>query len=420
MKLSTGILILVVLAAFPASTLGQVDAPNVRAFIERNAELLGYAGELVQETNSTKARGLLDAAQKLHEQSVALLDQNAPAMAFRVAVRTRETIQQTIAVAKRETRVEEQAHKAIERATARHELARTAYEDAGGDHANARRLIMEAADNLRRAHDQMNQHMFETALRLAWSSSELSSRALRMLRRDAGTGSIADEIDRTQEILERLSDARPSLPAAVVPLADQAEAMQRRAVASAGRGERERAADETRGARALALRALRAAGSNDETSEERALRAVTLTDELIERARALAVESGGDDSRALDEAARLQTSAQEALLRSDYDAATRLSLRARDVARESVRAAEADIDPNTVQVALDRTDESIAKLTEAASDTADRDIVERAQSRQREAREALGRGDLKRALALTKVAHNLASQALRRLGDAGR
>lgn len=407
----------------PVPVVAQADAPNVRAFIEHNAELLDYAAGVVSETNSTKARGLLETARSLHAQSVTLLDQGAPAMAFRVAVRAREVIQQTIAVAKREARGEEQAQKAIERATARLEQARTMFEDTGGNDANARRLIMEAADNLRRARDQMHQHMFETALRLAVSSNELSSRALRLMRRNAGAGDVVDEIVRTQEVLDRLSDARPTLAPALVKLADQAEAMQRRAVEDAERGETDRARDETRGARAMALRALRAAGPDEESAEDRALRAVTLTDELLDRARGVAMETGDDAlARALDEAIRLQDSARDALLRSEFGTATHLTMRARDRAREALRKVEAGIDETAVQAALERTDLAIARAREAlaADDAEGRALVERAQARQSEARAAYTSNDMRRALALTKVAHNLALDALRRTGDAGR
>ncbi|MCI0451889.1 MAG: hypothetical protein L0Z51_05780 [Candidatus Latescibacteria bacterium] len=428
MKQTIGIILLAALAASgpfaPAPVHAQADAPNVQAFIERNDELLSFAAGVVMETNSTKARSLLETARGLHAQSVTLLEQNAPGMAFRVAVRAREVIQQTIAVAKREARVDEQAQKAIERATARLEQARALFEDAGGADPNVRRLLMESADNLRRARDQMHQHMFETALRLAVSSSDLSSRAIRMMRRDAGAGDVTDDIERTQDILDRLADARPTLPPALVKLADQAGEMQRRATASAERGDVERAREETRGARALALRALRAAGPADETAEERALRAVSLTDELLDRARAVALESNDEMlARSLEEAVRLQESAREALLRSDFETATRLSMRARDAAREALRKVEADLDPAAVEAALSRTDDAIARAKDALADAGDaqaQGLIERAQARQTEAKDAFASDDLRRALALTKIAHNLASQALRRIGDAVR
>jgi hypothetical protein len=425
MKQTIGIVLLAALLA--GSTLASAPvraqgASNVTEFIERNGELLAYAADLVMETNSTKARSLLETARSLHNQSVTLLEESSPGLAFRTAVRAREVIQQTIAVAKREARVDEQAQKAIERATARLEQARALFEDSGGADPNVRRLLMEAADNLRRARDQMHQHMFETALRLAVTSSELSSRALRMMRR--GAGDVVDDIERTQEILDRLTDARPTLAPTLAKLADQAEEMQRRATASAERGDIERAREETRGARALALRALRAAGPVEENAEESALRAVSLTDELLDRAGALATESGDEAlARSLEEALRLQESAREALLRSDYETATRLSIRARDTAREALRKVEADVDPGAAEAALSRTDDAIARAQEALADHDDaeaRGLIERAQARQAEAKDAFASDDLRRTLALTKIAHNLASQALRRIGDAAR
>jgi len=67
-------LVTLVAALAPVPARSQtVDTANVREFIERNAELLDVAATLVQETNSTKARGSLDTARALHAQSIKLL-----------------------------------------------------------------------------------------------------------------------------------------------------------------------------------------------------------------------------------------------------------------------------------------------------------------------------------------------------------
>jgi hypothetical protein len=406
------------LAPGPASA--QSGTGNaVREFIDRNAELLDQAAALVQETNSIKARGLLETAASLHKQSVALLDQNATAMAGRTAVRAREVIQQTIAVARREARVEEQATRMIERAVTRLEQARGAFEETGRDDLNARRLIVESGDNLRRAREQMQEHMFETSLRLAESSLALSTRAIRMLRGDGRGPDVAEEIDRTQRILDRVTET-PAADPSLARLVEQAVDMQRRAFRSAEQGETAIAVEQTRGARTLALRALRAGGPAAASSEEDALRAVQLTDDILEGARGVAAEAADDAlARRIAEAARQQDAAHRALDADDYPQAIRLTSAARDAVRAALRAVDVTVDPAAVETALSRTDAVIEELRGAVGGHAGaRAFLERASTRQRDARQALADGDARRALALTRVAHNLAQNGRAALDDA--
>lgn len=403
---------------------GDTGAANVEAFIERNAELLDVATALVRETNSVKARGLLETATSLHKQSVDLLGANSTLAASRVAVRAREVIQQTIAVAKREARVEEQATRVMERATTRLEQARQALEDSGSDDVIPRRLILESADNLRRAREQMQEHMFETSLRLGESSLALSNRAIRMLRRDGGGADVAEEIDRTQRVLDRVMETRAALDPALNRLVDQAVELQRRAVRSAEQGNAPIALEQTRGARNLALRALRAGGAVGPSGEEDAIRAVSLTDELLDAARTALADAPSDAlARRIEEAAQRQEDARRALQARDYPRAVTLTTGARDAVRAAMRSVDSAVDPDAVRTALERTDQVIARLHDALGGNDNRgarDYLERATARQREARGALADGDARRALALTRVAHNLARSGLSALDDAQR
>ena len=424
--------VFLVLMTFCAASLCTAPSPAgaqggngemVRAFIERNAELLGEASALVQETNSTKARGLLETAYSLHRQSMGLLEQNSNAMAGRVALRAREVIQQTIAVAKRDARVEEQATRTMERAATRLEQARIAFEETGHDNIVARRLILESGDNLRRAREQTQEHMFETALHLGESSLALSTRAIRMLRRDGLGPDVAEEIDRTQSIIDRAGESRASRDPALNRLLEQAIELQRRAARSAERGEAAVAVEQTRGARNLALRAMRAGGAAGLSDEEQAVRAVALTDDVLEGARSVLGESpaGETVTRRVEEAARRQEDARRALGDGDYTRALALTTGARDAVREALRSMDVAVDPASVEAALGRTDETITRLRDALagnSNAAAHALFERATARQREARGALGDGDARRALALTRVAHNLARGGLSALDDA--
>jgi tetratricopeptide (TPR) repeat protein len=414
---------LVTLAAAlgPVSARAQtVDAANVREFIERNAELLDVAATLVAETNSTKARGSLETARSLHVQSVKLLEESRPALAARVALRTREVIQQTIAIAKREARLEEQAMKAIERAAIRLEQARTAFEDAGSGDAAARRLILEANDNLRRAREQLQQHTFEVSLNLAESSASLSLRALRLLRRElVDADEVQDEIERTEQVLERLADVRPTLPPTLVNLSNRAIELQAQARAGVVTGDVALARERTLAARSLALRALRVA-SGGEASAENVQRAVAITDDILERARELAPETGDRNVVArIAEASRAQELARHSLEQSEFETALRQTMRARAMIRDALGSG-GSVDVGAVETALARTDELLGRLqnaVESHDDARAGDVLRRARAHQEEARHAFADRDPRRALALTKVANNLAREGLRLLGD---
>ncbi len=394
---------------------------QVRAYIERNAELLDVAGALVRETNSVKARGLLDTATSLHRQSMGLMDQNSTTMAGRVAMRAREVIQQTIAVAKREARVEEQAERIMERAQARLEQARLALEETQSADPAARRLIIESSDNLRRSREQMQQHMFETSLRLAESSLALSNRAIRMLRRGGRGPDLAGEIDRTQRIIDRLSESRPGLDPALNRLAEQAIELQRRAVRSAEQGARDAAMEQTRGARSLALRALRAGGAAGPSPEEECLRAVMLTDDVIDAASGVLGDAPDEAiARRIAEAVRRQEDARHALDAGDYQKAMGLTMAARETVRNALRGMNVSPDPASVQAALEKTERVIAQLRDAMEgrdNAGAKGFLERATARQRDARRALEDGNARRALSMTRVAHNLARSGLSALDD---
>ncbi|HEX5132801.1 MAG TPA: hypothetical protein VFX92_09970 [Candidatus Krumholzibacteria bacterium] len=401
------------------------DGTQVATLIERNAGLLAQATELVQETNSTRARSLLQTATSLQRQSEELLANNQLAMAGRVALRAREAIQQTIATAKRDARLEDQTTRVMERAVTRLEQARSVFEESGRENPNARRLIFESADNLRRAQEQRQEHMFETSLRLAEASLMQSTRAIRMLRRD-GTGAGADagdEIDRTQRVLDRATEVRPSDPARV-RLLEQATEMQTRAIRAAERGDALPALEQTRGARDLALRVLRGSGAGVAPAEDVAMRAIGLTDEILEGARALLAENPNQAlARRVEEAGRQQEDARRALADGDFDRAAQVSMNARAMIRGALQEIDVAVSPESAGAALARTDAALDELRAALSahdNAGARDLLERATARQRDARAALQDGEPKRALALTRVAHNLARTGLDALNDADR
>ena len=282
-----GFFLLFAIIALPVGAIAQTDLIDLESAIQRNAELLEEAHELVRETNSTKARTSLRAATVLHEQTLKLVDEGArPAIIARVATETRQAILKTISIAKQEAKLEENAHKGIERATIRLEQARTAIEDNDRrDDVAARRLLDQAREQLNLAKNHMREHMFGIALQLANSSTELSMRAIRMSRRDAASpDDVTRALDRTDEVLQRAADSEElwSHPQGEKRLRD-AEDMQSKARRSASGGDYRVAMDQTRRARSIVLRLMRQNGGGSITPAdvERALR---LTDQILERA----------------------------------------------------------------------------------------------------------------------------------------
>lgn len=418
---------LIVLAAFvalltPRLATAQGDFGTVRTAIDRNAELLAQATELVHETNSTKARAALETARKLHEGSITLLQNGNGLMAGRAAREAREAILRAIAIARQEVKLEENARHAIERARDHLERARAALDD-GPANPSAGRLIEEARMQLRRSRDNMQEHMFETALRLANASRELSGRALQMLGRDdVSPERVRREITRTDNILARIRDRDAAQRPELRGLIEEATHLQERARESARSDAAALALRQTLRARALALRVLKISGDGNIDADAVA-RALELTDGILARARELSGEGekhGAPQADPLEGAFRLQQQARDRQAGGELDAAMRLTLQAREAVKRVVRGMDRDVDASRVQRTLTETDAALERLRDqlAAEGNADaRDLYDRATRRQAEAWKAFEAHELRRALAFTKVARNLATTALE--GDRG-
>jgi len=421
--------LLVLLAALPTAVTaqgGDAQLGDLQRAIERNEELLGRATELVRETASSKARTSLQVAYKLHQLSKQLAGAGDNlGGAVRATARARQAILNTINIAKREARYEEQAMKAMERARIRLQQAVAMFEDAGRpDDGPARKLIDEARNQLARAHNNLQEHLFDVTLQLANASTDLSTRAIRMLTRDdIGPEFVLREIERTDDLLQRIGGIDQSLePGAERALAEAIE-LQNRARQNARNDKYRIALEQTRRARGIALRVTGRGGGGNEAVPERVERALELTDGLLEQAYTMARENNLERAiRRLDDASRLQQQAKARYADGQLRAALTMTNRAREAARTTLRAMQKPLDADEVSRALQSTDELIERLggalRDADNETA-RSLFERAQERQRAARAALDSNDLRRALALTRVARNLARRALSELGDEG-
>jgi hypothetical protein len=422
-------IVLIVLLLPAAAPVAQTsDLNDLMTAIARNEELITQARFLVHQTSSSKARSSLEAAEKLHQFSRDLAAAgDRPLIAVRVTGQARQAILNTINIAKREARLEENALKSMERAAHRLGQARALYEEYGErDDLPVRKLLEEAAAQLQRARNNMREHLFDVALQLARASTDMSNRAIQMLKRDSlSPEDVFREIERTDIIMERVMSRdepalRPSLDQAVRDAMNQARELQNRAKHNARSDNYRLALEQTRRAREITMRVGRGAAASMEPNGEIVARAIAFTDELLARVGEAAQESGEPRlGERLDEAARLQMLAREKFDDEQYRAAMSLTLRAREIARRALRSIERPLDAGAVRDALARTDSAIERLAARAGESGNTtalNLVERARERQRSARAALESGDLRRALALTRVARNLSRRALQELG----
>jgi hypothetical protein len=420
------LIVLLLPAAAPVAQTG--DLTDLFTAIARNEELITEARFLVRQTRSSKARSSLGAAEKLHQLSRDLAAAgDRPLLAVRATAAARQAILNTINIAKREARLEENALKSMERAAHRLGQARALYEEYGDrDDLPVRKLLEESAAQLQRARNNMREHLFDVALQLARASTDMSNRAIQMLKRDSlSPEDVFREIERTDTIMERVmsrddSAVRPSLEQAVRDAMNQARELQNRAKYNARSDNYRLSLEQTRRAREITMRVARGATASMEPDGSNVARAITFTDEMLTRVETAAQESGDPRmGERLDEAVRLQMLAREKFDDEQYRAAMSLTLRAREISKRALRSLERPINAEAVGEALARTDSAIERLAARATESGNTtalNLVERARERQRNARAAFESGDLRRALALTRVARNLAHRALQELG----
>lgn len=413
-------LALILLLVAPAATQTTDDISRLQAEIERNGELLAEAQSLVAETNSAKARASLQTAAELHKESVRMFEMGSGGgnmvRAAQYAARAREAILQTIAIAKRETKLEESALKAIERATLRLEIGRQLAQNADHEATVPRKLLDEAWGHLQRAQHNMRERLYDVALQLAVSSEDLSRRAIALLRRDVTDADYLDrQLEKTDRAIERLAEhLAQTNDDKLRGVLDEARELQRRAREAASSGQTRMALELSERARNLAMRGIRSLSSG--ASAENVERALELTDQLLDRAREMVGERDSDraDQR-VRQAQELQDGAKEHYRQENYEQALRMTLRAREILKQGIAAGAHELDAGEVESALGGTDGIIARANETVSGSSNdvaKDLIVRAEAKQKRAREAFSDGRLREALANTRIARKLAQRAV--------
>jgi hypothetical protein len=324
---------LVLLAPRPAAAQG--NAPDrLEEELRRTDEVLEQAAALVRESDSARARELLEQARGIQAAARGHYRGERYLLAGKLTLEARALAGRAATLAREDASLLERAQREMDRAS--RELAR-AREQVGPSSSSAR-LLEEADALLDRARATFGERHYQAALRLAVAAQRLAGQAVAL---DGGQGwRLARELERTDHALER-----------VEPL-----------VAASGREEVARLLDQAREMQGRAWEAFRSGRSRE---------ALALTRE----ARALANRLRGSLGAADD-----PTAVEDAL-------------------RET-------------QVILERAGEEIRPSGDAAAIG----LLERAADHQARARAALERGDVRRALAQTRVARSLAKRALQLIG----
>ncbi|MHB8078370.1 MAG: hypothetical protein ACYDIE_03845 [Candidatus Krumholzibacteriia bacterium] len=243
------------LAAAGAGRAAAQDTPeSVRAFIERTADILDQVGDAVRESESDRARRVLEEARALHEQSRRLLDDGRPLLAIRVARQARDAALSAGRLARTAQTLEERARLRLERLQ---ELRETLRERAGeGQQAESGRFLAEAERQLERAREQYAQKNFEIAFNLLGSAEALFNRAARLLFEQGGAARLEHELEQTAALIERARDqAREANDRAALDGVERAQAELDRAREVARVGEPWRALRFAGQARRLAAQA---------------------------------------------------------------------------------------------------------------------------------------------------------------------
>jgi hypothetical protein len=145
-------------------------------------------------------------------------------------------------------------------------------------------------------------------------------------------------------------------------------------------------------------------------------RALRRTDGLIKEAREIAESRNSARLKnQVREAAELQNRAHRQLKHRNYGDANRLTLKARDVLTSAIGTERPAVGKIEVRDALTVTDNEIRRIRGILGDTRNREIIDaiaQAMKEQETAWEAFNERRLRAALARTRIARNLARQAL--------
>ncbi len=317
--------------AAPPALAQSVDQTAI--YIERTAEILQQVGEAVRESESDRARRVLEEATAQHETSLRLLDQDHPLLAMGASRRARESAQSAGRLARESLTFEARARLRLERSQDHLdgllERAREQHND------QAQRFLDEARRQLDRAREQYAQTNFELALNLCEAADGLLNRAARLLFEQGGAQRLERELEQTAAMIEQArAAARERADRAASDLCERAVADLDRARELMQAGEAWRALRSAQKARRLALRA--AAPTEPGVTADSVRELVVRWDERRAEIDARATREGDKRAQArTDRAAEHRRRAQELLDAGKLDEALRAIKIAHDLLSEA-------------------------------------------------------------------------------------
>ncbi len=309
------------------------DVDRVGEYIETTQDILEKVTETVRESESARARVILEEALHLHEQSLQLLTASRPALALGFSKRARTAALHAAQVARTERGFEERAHIRAERLRDLYEALLERAQEI--QHKRALRFLQEAERQYLRAEEQYGQHNFEIAFNLLETVETLLQRAGRLLFEAGGAERLALELERTRDLIDRTHERLGTeIAPAALELLVRAEDLLGQAREALARGEPLRTLQLARQARRLVLQA---GGQVDQVPPVEAVQEqIQRWDERFAAVADRVRESGDESARRLLERAREhRRQAEERLGADDREGALRQIKIAHDLLNEA-------------------------------------------------------------------------------------
>jgi hypothetical protein len=260
------------------------------------------------------------------------------------------------------------------------------------------------------------------AARLTVQARQSALRALDLAREDSGLRSRAvREIEKAVRALESARESFDGAPGEqTLRLLEEARSQVERARVQLNEQHYEVAIRLAVSAQSLIQQAL---GTRDDLGGERVRRELERTDNLIDRVRSAVRESGDAEAgQLIERGVALQSEARESFRRGRLAVAHAMTLQARGLVNRAALLAHGPLDDDGVTRALEETDrvlESAGEIVSASPGEIAERLLEKARDHQVRAHELAGRGELRAALAETRVSRSLAKRAIRLAQEGG-
>jgi hypothetical protein len=334
-RCSLAIAVLLVLLLGPSDPVHaqQGNFEHLQQYIDRTEEILLQAIDAVQESESVRARQVLQEAKRLHDQSLRLMNDGRPVISFQTSKAARKAAFDAMRIARDELSFEQRARIRLDHLRELYESVLERAQDS--QHERALRFIREAERQFRRAREQYTQHNFEIAFRLLDSAEDLLRRAARLLFEGGGADRLERELQRTRALIDRIHEhiGEGGNPAALELLV-KAEEMLARAREALSRGEPLPAIRLAKQARRLAAQA---ASLVEKGPAPEAIRAQFERWDVQYAADADIVRESGSEAAKLllERAARHRQGAEDRLIAGDAEGALRQIKIAHDLLHEA-------------------------------------------------------------------------------------